>query len=214
MRCASTTGGTGPFFTTFVEGRRGEILDAALTVFAEKGYECGTMRGIAKLLGLTEPALYRHYAGKEALFADLVAAAGDHLISIVGPALDSLEPATLHEALLALIEMRRKHLPRGDSVKPIMRTLLTSAPHNAAFREVFRTHLGRPLLARLEGFVPRVDAYYGIERTPEELTAKVRAFASLFVGYFITGMMLDLADDDAATVDALYSIMGWGSSTG
>ncbi|HEY5112650.1 MAG TPA: helix-turn-helix domain-containing protein [Coriobacteriia bacterium] len=214
MRCASTTGGTGPFFTTFVEGRRGEILDAALTVFAEKGYECGTMRAIAKLLGLTEPALYRHYAGKEALFADLVAAAGDHLISIVGPALDSLEPATLHEALLALIEMRRKHLPRGDSVKPIMRTLLTSAPHNAAFREVFRTHLGRPLLARLEGFVPRVDAYYGIERTPEELTAKVRAFASLFVGYFITGMMLDLADDDAATVDALYSIMGWGSSTG
>jgi len=214
MRCASTTGGTGPFFTTFVEGRRGEILDAALTVFAEKGYECGTMRAIAKLLGLTEPALYRHYAGKEALFADLVAAAGDHLISIVGPALDSLEPATLHEALLALIEIRRKHLPRGDSVKPIMRTLLTSAPHNAAFREVFRTHLGRPLLARLEGFVPRVDAYYGIERTPEELTAKVRAFASLFVGYFITGMMLDLADDDAATVDALYSIMGWGSSTG
>ena len=214
MRCASTTGGTGPFFTTFVEGRRGEILDAALTVFAEKGYECGTMRAIAKLLGLTEPALYRHYAGKEALFADLVAAAGDHLISIVGPALDSLEPATLHEALLALIEIRRKHLPRGDSVKPIMRTLLTSAPHNAAFREVFRTHLGRPLLARLEGFVPRVDAYYGIERTPEELTAKVRAFASLFVGYFITGMMLDLADDDAATVDALYSIMGWGSSSG
>ena len=214
MRCASTTGGTGPFFTSFVEGRRGEILDAALTVFAEKGYECGTMRAIAKLLGLTEPALYRHYAGKEALFADLVAAAGDHLISIVGPALDSLEPATLHEALLALIEIRRKHLPRGDSVKPIMRTLLTSAPHNAAFREVFRTHLGRPLLARLEGFVPRVDAYYGIERTPEELTAKVRAFASLFVGYFITGMMLDLADDDAATVDALYSIMGWGSSSG
>ena len=213
MRCASITSGTDPFFTTFVEGRRGEILDAALAVFAEKGYECGTMREIAKLLGLTEPALYRHYAGKEALFADLVAAAGDHLISIVGPALDSLEPATLHEALLALIEIRRKHLPRGDSVKPIMRTLLTSAPHNATFREVFRTHLGRPLLARLEGFVPRVDAYYGIERTPDELTAKVRAFASLFVGYFITGMMLDLPDDDAATVGALYSIMGWGSST-
>ena len=213
MRCASITSGTDPFFTTFVEGRRGEILDAALAVFAEKGYECGTMREIAKLLGLTEPALYRHYAGKEALFADLVAAAGDHLISIVGPALDSLEPATLHEALLALIEMRRKHLPRGDSVKPIMRTLLTSAPHNATFREVFRTHLGRPLLARLEGFVPRVDAHYGIERTPDELTAKVRAFASLFVGYFITGMMLDLPDDDAATVGALYSIMGWGSST-
>jgi AcrR family transcriptional regulator len=212
MSCASAaaTGDIGPFFTAFVGGRRGEILDAALAVFADKGYECGTMREIATRLGLTEPALYRHYAGKEALFADVVAAAGDHLVGIVGPALDALEPATLHDALLALIEIRRNHVGRRDSVKPVMRTLLTSAPHNAAFREVFRTHLGRPLLTRLEAFVPRVDAYWGIERTPEELTAKVRAFASLFVGYFITGMMLDLPDDDAATVDALYSIMSWG----
>jgi AcrR family transcriptional regulator len=216
MRCASATaaGDAGPFFTAFVEGRRGEILDAALAVFADKGYECGTMREIANLLGLTEPALYRHYAGKEALFADLVAAAGDHLVGIVGPALGALEPATLHSALLALIEIRRNHVGHGDSIKPVMRTLLTSAPHNAAFREVFRTHLGRPLLARLEAFVPRVDAYYGIERSPAELTAKVRAFASLFVGYFITGMMLDLPDDDVATVDALYSIMDWGPPTG
>lgn len=211
MKCAhaNATGDMGPFFTTFVEGRRGEILDAALAVFAEKGYECGTMRQIANRLDLTEPALYRHYAGKEALFADLVAAAGDHLIGIVGPALDSLEPATLHESLIAIIELRRNHVGHGDSVKPIMRTLFTSAPHNAAFREVFRIHLGRPLLARLEAFVPRVDAHYGITRTPEELTAKVRAFASLFVGYFMTGMLLDLPDDDTATVGALYSIMGW-----
>jgi AcrR family transcriptional regulator len=211
MRCGHPADGgdAGPFFTAFVEGRRGEILDAALAVFAEKGYECGTMRQIATRLGLTEPALYRHYAGKEALFADLVAAAGDHLIGIVGPALDALEPSTLHDALLTIIEIRRNHVGSGDTIKPIMRTLLTSAPHNPAFREVFRDHLGRPLLAKLEMFVPRVDAYYGITRTPEELTAKVRAFASLFVGYFMTGMMLDLPDDDAATVGGLYSIMGW-----
>jgi AcrR family transcriptional regulator len=211
---AAAVDGAGPFFAGFVEGRRGEILDAALAVFAEKGYECGTMRGIANRLGVTEPALYRHYAGKEALFADLIAAAGDHLVAMVGPMLDSLDPATLHDSLLALIELRRTHLPHGDSVKPIMRTLFTSAPHNASFREGFRTHLGLPLVARLETFIPRVDAYFGISRSPEELTAKVRAFVSLFVGYFVTGMMLDLPDDDEATVDALFSIMGWSVPSG
>jgi AcrR family transcriptional regulator len=209
-RCArDSTGNPGPFFSDFVEGRRGEILDAALVVFSEKGYEGGTMREIAHRLGLTEPALYRHYAGKEALFEDLISAAGDHLIGKIGPVLDDLDPATLHDSLLAIIELRRKHLPRGDGVKPVLRTLFTSAPHSPAFREAFRAHLGRPMLARLESFVPRVDAYHGITRTPEDLTAKVRAFVSLFVGYFMTGMMLDLPDDDVATVDALFSIMGW-----
>jgi AcrR family transcriptional regulator len=199
----------GPYFTGFVGGRRGQILDAALSVFAEKGYECGTMREIAGVLGVTEPALYRHYAGKEALFADLVSVAGDHMASGLGELLRATDPAMLHDALVALIETRRRHQPHGDGVKPVMRTLFTAAPHNLAFREVFRTHLGMPLITELEDFVPRVDAHFGISRTREGLTAKVRAFVSLFVGYFMTGMMLDLPDDDAAIVDSLFAIMGW-----
>jgi len=200
---------TAPYFARFVEGRRGEILDAALAVFADKGYEGGTMREIAGRLGLTEPALYRHYAGKEALFEDLVAVAGDHMVTMLVGVLQTLDPATLHDSLLALIEVRRLHLPVGDGVKPIMRTLFTSAPHNPAFSEAFRVHLGRPLIAQLEVFIPRIDAHFGIERTPEELAAKVRAFISLFVGYFMTGMMLELPDDDAGTVEALFCVMGW-----
>lgn len=200
---------SGAFFSLFVEGRRGEILDAALAVFAEKGYEGGTMREIAHRLGLTEPALYRHYPGKEALFEDLISEAGDHLIGQLGPALDALDPAPLHESLVSVFDLRRRHLPPGDGVKPVMRTLFTSAPHNPAFREAFREHLGRPIMAKLSAFVPRVDAYHGIVRNQEDLTAAVRAFVSLFVGYFMTGMMLDLPDDDRATVDALFAIMGW-----
>jgi len=211
IRCAHPGPGDaeGPFFARFLEGRRGEILDAALTVFAEKGYDAGTMREIAGRLGLTEPSLYRHYAGKEAIFEDLISAAGDHLISKLAPALDTMSPSGLHASLLMIIEMRRRHMPQGDGVKPMMRTLFTSAPHNPAFRAAFRTHLGEPMIATLERFVPRVDAYFGISRSPEDTRSKVRAFVSLFVGYFMTGMMLDLPDDDAATVDTLFAIMGW-----
>jgi AcrR family transcriptional regulator len=199
----------GPYFSGFVGGRRGQILDAALAVFAEKGYECGTMREIAGILGVTEPALYRHYAGKEALFEDLVSVAGDHMVGGLGGMLRAMDPADLHDALRLLIESRRGHQPRGEGVVPVMRTLFTSAPHNPAFREVFRVHLGRPLIAELEAFVPRVDAHFGIERSPEELTSRVRAFVSLFVGYFMTGMMLDLPNDDDGVVQALFAIMGW-----
>jgi AcrR family transcriptional regulator len=214
MRCPAQGGAEGsgvvPYFADFVEGRRGEILDAALCIFAEKGYEGGTMREIAGLLGLTEPALYRHYAGKEALFEDLVAIAGDRVVTQAGAMFDGLGPEDLHASLLGLIDLRRNRLPRDEASKPIMKTLLTAAPHNAAFREVFKTHLARPMVAKLEAFAPRIDAYYGISRTPEELASRLRAFLSLFVGYFMTGMMLDLPDDDEGIVDAMMAIMGWG----
>lgn len=205
--CASDP--TGTYFHDFIEGRRGEILDAALAVFAEKGYEGGTMREIAARLGVTEPALYRHYAGKEALFEDLVAVASDRVVSTAGRMLEGLSPEGLRETLFGLIRIRRGHVPGTDSVKPIMRTLFTAAPHNAEFREVFRTHLARPMFASLETFARRADAYYGIARTPEGLASGLRAFVSLFVGYVVSGMMLEMPDDDAGIVDAMMAIMGW-----
>lgn len=204
-------GPAAPYFVEFVEGRRGEILDAALSVFAEKGYEGGTMREIAARVGVTEPALYRHYAGKEALFEDLIAVAGDRVVGQTIGLLRELQPEALHESLRGLIDLRRR--AGGTSTQPIMRTLLTAAPHNAAFREVFRMHVAGPMIANLEAFVTRIDAYYGITLTPKEMASSLRAFLSLFVGYFITGMMLDLPDDDTAIADATMAIMHWTGGT-
>jgi AcrR family transcriptional regulator len=201
-----------PYFTAFVEGRRGEILDAALAVFATKGYECGTMREIAAELGVTEPALYRHYAGKEALFEDLLGVAGDQVVQRASALIDALDPVRVRESLLGLISARRTHVPHDDGTKPVMRMLFTAAPHNGAFREVIRAHLAGPMLERLRTFIPRVDAYYGIVRSPEETTASLRIFMSLLVGYVMTGVMLDVPDDDEGVADAMVAIMGWDAS--
>ena len=213
MRCDETPGAPlTPYFTEFVEGRRGEILDAALAVFAAKSYEGGTMREIAAELGVTEPALYRHYAGKEALFADLVAVAGDRIVTAASAVIDGLDPARVRKSLLGLIGARRDHAPSEAAVKSVMRMLFTAAPHNDAFRQVVRAHLAGPMLERLREFVPRVDAYYGIERTPEDTTRSLRIFMSLLVGYVMTGMMLDVPDDDEGVADAVVSVMGWDGS--
>ena len=201
-----------PYFTAFVEGRRGEILDAALAVFATKGYECGTMREIAAELGVTEPALYRHYAGKEALFEDLLGVAGDQVVQRASAVIDALDPARVRESLLGLISARRTHVPHDEGTKPVMQMLFTAAPHNGAFREVIRARLAGPMLERLRAFIPRVDAYYGIVRSPEETTARLRIFMSLLVGYVMTGMMLDVPDDDEGVADAMVAIMGWDAS--
>ena len=62
---------------------RDKIFTVALDVFAERGYEKATLREIADRLGVTRPALYYHFASKEAILEavhDQVAASFDTLI--------------------------------------------------------------------------------------------------------------------------------------
>lgn len=53
--------------------RQAEILDAALAVFAEHGYDAARVRHIAERAGVSDAALYRHYRSKEAVAEDLFA---------------------------------------------------------------------------------------------------------------------------------------------
>jgi AcrR family transcriptional regulator len=53
---------------------RQAILDAALALFAEKGYFGTCLRDVAAAVGVRESALYNYFPGKEALFEALLAA--------------------------------------------------------------------------------------------------------------------------------------------
>lgn len=57
------------------------ILSAALSVFAEGGYDRASMRAVAKAAGITTPVLYDHFTSKADLYAALVEAEADALIA-------------------------------------------------------------------------------------------------------------------------------------
>ncbi|WP_051324867.1 TetR/AcrR family transcriptional regulator [Candidatus Solirubrobacter pratensis] len=59
---------------------RARILDAARTLFAERGYAGTSMRDLADALGMTKAALYYHFPGK-----------ADILLALIEPLLDSLD---------------------------------------------------------------------------------------------------------------------------
>lgn len=54
------------------EVRRAELLDAALEVFTELGYERATLNDVADKVGVTKGALYHYFSSKEQLFVELV----------------------------------------------------------------------------------------------------------------------------------------------
>jgi AcrR family transcriptional regulator len=57
---------------------RQTILDAALDLFAQKGYFGTSLRDIAAVVGVRESALYNYFKSKEALFSALIDAAHEH----------------------------------------------------------------------------------------------------------------------------------------
>ena len=54
---------------------RERILSAALTLFAENGYDGTSVEEIAKTVGIKAPSLYKHYKGKEDILNALIDAA-------------------------------------------------------------------------------------------------------------------------------------------
>lgn len=48
------------------------ILDAALTLFAENGYDGTSVEQIAAIVGIKAPSLYKHYKGKEDILNALI----------------------------------------------------------------------------------------------------------------------------------------------
>jgi len=52
--------------------RRSEVLDASLDILAEEGIHALTMRSISEKVGVSEAALYRHFADKAEIVVALV----------------------------------------------------------------------------------------------------------------------------------------------
>jgi AcrR family transcriptional regulator len=74
--------------------KRQIILDAAQRIFAAEGLEGASLRAIAKEAGYTPGALYFHYANKEEIYGDLLAASLDRLHEAVRrPMLDAAADA-------------------------------------------------------------------------------------------------------------------------
>jgi AcrR family transcriptional regulator len=65
---------------TSTTDRREGLLRVAREIFAERGYQATTMDDVAAAAGFTKPILYQHFASKEALYNEIVAATAAQLL--------------------------------------------------------------------------------------------------------------------------------------
>ena len=83
--------------------RRDEILDVAVGLFASRGYHGVSMDDIGAAAGVTGPALYHHFAGKEAMLVAALAPVSEGLLE-GGRARVAAHPGEPKAALESLVE--------------------------------------------------------------------------------------------------------------
>jgi AcrR family transcriptional regulator len=99
--------------------RPGEILDAALRVFSEKGFAAARMEDIAKAAGVTKGTIYLYFENKESVFknlildlvGDMLGAVEMQMIAYRGPVRDLLT-FVLKNVALVLVQSDRVALPK------------------------------------------------------------------------------------------------------
>lgn len=142
------------------EQRRKQILDAALEVFAEKGYHGTAVSDLVKAAGVARGTFYLYFDAKEVIFHELL----EGLLATFRESIRGVDTApgaaTMEEQLVAI-------------VADILRTTESNRPLT---RIIFREAVGldESVDTRLNGFYEELFRYVELTLTLGEAAAMIR----------------------------------------
>lgn len=116
-----------------VRSRREQILDVAAQLFAKHGFHGVSIADLGAAVGVSGPALYRHFPGKEALLAELLVGISEHLLA--GGQQRAAASDDPREVLAALVEFQAAFALREPELIVVQDRDLANLP-TAARRRV------------------------------------------------------------------------------
>jgi AcrR family transcriptional regulator len=160
------------------EARREELLDAALDLFLEHGFELTTIEMVAARINMTKRTVYARYADKASLFGAAVQRAVERQI-VPRSVLEGFDKGDLAETLASIARLRIGQVmtPNGLRLQRILNT------ESYRFPEIFTANLeqsARPVIDFVAGLLHRAIAAGQISPTDSGLAAS--AFMSMVVG--------------------------------
>ena len=191
-----------------------KILDSALTLFREEGFDAATMRGIAEKAGVATGAAYYYYPSKDAIVMDFYERACAEMQPKIEAALE--HATTLEARLRELIRVKLVHFaPNRGVLRALLRNgadpkhpLSPFSPETKAIRDIdiawFRrilencgTRIPRDLEPQLPGvlwfFQMGVIFFWVIDESPNQSrTAKLLDLATKSVATLIKVSALPL----------------------
>jgi AcrR family transcriptional regulator len=173
-----------PIREQLIEARRNQILDAAATVFAEKGFHHATTKEIAKVAGVSEGTIYNYFASKPDLLIGIMTrlAELEHLD-------EELTDALQTDARDFLIAVSRHRLGLIHQNDEMVQAILPEMLANPELRERFRQQFVQPTTTLFEQYI-RARIKLGHIR-PINVPLAVRAVQSTFLGLLVLRILGD-----------------------
>jgi TetR/AcrR family transcriptional repressor of mexJK operon len=129
--------------------RRMELADVAEQVFLERGFANTTMQMIASRAGGSKETLYRHFASKEALFAEII---GRKAARISGPESALARDGTPDQVLFELGHNLLSMMTRSDT-SSLFSVVVAEAPRSPELAAIFYAHGPGVTLQRLTDYL-------------------------------------------------------------
>jgi len=158
---------------------RKKIVEAAYSLFLDKGYHATTMSSIADSLGVTKPAIYQYFPGKEELYAAVAEHGREELASILERSFNNRD---LRSGSEVLFDTLTRYTPQFNSMYSEMMLL---AVHNEPIRDLLRKDRIEDIRL-VEQFVARQQAKGLISG---QLNPRILAIAS---DALINGLLVDI----------------------
>lgn len=166
------------------------VLDAAMEVFAEKGYAGASTAEIAKRAGVAEGTVFKTYKTKKDLLLGIVAPMFAHTVAPL--LLEDVrkvvtgQHATLENFLLALyrnrVELIRSH-------QRIVRIAMQEVPFHDDVRELVKTTLAQNVLPDVLAMIRRFQEKGELRKDADEMSL-VRLVVGTFMAYTVTSILV------------------------
>jgi AcrR family transcriptional regulator len=156
-----------------------KIIEAAYHLFLTRGYRGTTMDEIAGALGVTKPAIYQYFPGKEDLYAAVAERSRQELKGILERSYQNRDIRGGSEALFDAIS---RYAPQYQGMYSEMMLI---APHNERIRLILEEDLREDVLV-IERFIARQQE---TEFVSCRLNARMLAVA---FHAMVNGLLLDI----------------------
>jgi AcrR family transcriptional regulator len=180
------------------ERRREAILEAAMGLFARRGFSGVTTRELAGASGISEAMLFRHFPRKEALYRAILQrhlVDAERAVPVAGIAESEQDPETFFRGIADTF------LRRMDADPTLLRLMLFSALEGHALAREFERARGRGMRRAIQSYLRRQVRRGAVRRVDTRLAA--RSFLWLVAGFGISRQIFRERGARAYARDAL-----------
>lgn len=177
--------------------KEGAILDAAVSVIAEKGYSSATTSDIAKLAGVAEGTLFRYYRTKKDLLHGMII----RMLSMLGEkviiaGIDRILREGVNRPLKdVMLDIARDRRDMVKAILPMARIMITEAMQHADIREAAVDNLFRPAARMFASFYDRL-AEQGRVRPDLDREMVFTMAAGVMAGTLLASNVLHASESD------------------